>query len=181
MRKHLLITSLSALCVLGGSVAAWASMTAGLGPISDGVYQEWYPASSTHWTLVDDFKPCNGNTDYVTTTVAGRRDSYGISLSTVPATSTISAIEVGVCASSLFSAGTTSTIRLFYRWNGVDVFATSTYELSTSTVPVVLSPFVMFSGLSLPMSATSTLEIGTMYVTGTRGAKVSAMRAQITY
>jgi hypothetical protein len=184
-KRHVFsILGFSSAAFLLAVAAALATTTAGLGPIADGTYLSWLPSPATstdHYVLVDDFKPCNGNTDYVYTSSSTNKDSYFVSLSTVPVTSTINTIMLGTCASSLLSTGTTSSIRLFYRWNGVDVFASSTYVLSTSTLPVVLSPTTTFSGLSLPMSASSTLEIGVEFISGTRGAKVSAMRAQLTY
>lgn len=158
---------------------SFASTTATLLPTSEGTYQQWSPNSgSGHYTRVDD-ATCNGNTDFVRETTTGQRDSYGISLTSIPSGATISAIEIFPCASKNTSGGTNTTFNVFYRLNGADSADAGGYSLSTTT-PADLTSTV-FSGLSTVKDGSTTLEIGGVFTAGNRGAKMSRMGVIVTY
>ena len=87
---------------------ASASTTGILVPTYEGYYKEWKPSTgSTHYTLVDE-TPCN-STDYNATTTIAKRDSYGISLSTVGNGAYISQIDIQPCASRQTTGTGTAT------------------------------------------------------------------------
>ena len=149
-------------------------------PIGDGTYSEWSTSSSSpHFVLVDE-AACNGNADYVYTSTIGQRDSYDIDLSGIPDGQLITSIAIQPCASKRLALNKTATSSLdvFYRFNGVNSADQGDYSL-TGTTPFDLAT-TTFSGLWLPKTATSTLEIGAVLAGGTAGAKVSRIAAFIT-
>jgi hypothetical protein len=163
--------------VQAGSAAA--ATTATLLPIADGVNTSWTPKSgATHYTMVDE-SACNGTTDYVSETTVGERDSYRVSLTSVPANAQITDIAVVPCASRNSSGGGSSVMNVFYRWNGSQSADQGGYSL-TGTAPAQLST-TTFSGLSLVNIASSTLEVGAVYTSGTKGARLSRLATVITY
>ncbi|MBZ5722929.1 MAG: hypothetical protein LAO03_21520 [Acidobacteriia bacterium] len=157
---------------------ASASTTGILVPTYEGYYKEWKPSTgSTHYTLVDE-TPCN-STDYNATTTIAKRDSYGISLSTVGNGAYISQIDIQPCASRQTTGTGTATSNVFYRYNGVDSSDAGNYALS-GTTPVQLAT-TTFSSLNLFKTATSTLETGMIYSAGDKGARLSRIATKVTY
>ncbi len=160
-------------------LSASASTTATLMPTSDGTYTQWTPnAGATHYTQVDE-TTCNGLTDYVSETTVGERDSYGVSLSSVPNGSIIMNIQITPCASRNSNGGGTATMDVFYRYNSTNSADAGAYAI-TGTTPAALSA-TNFSSLTLLKSATSTLEIGSVCSAGTKGARLSRLATVITY
>lgn len=174
--------------ISGGIVAVAATLMASfvladvsgsLLPSSDGSYSQWTPKSgSTHYTMVDE-SSCNGTTDYNYTATVGSRDSYGVSLGSVPNGSTITAIEITPCASRNSSGGGSATMNVYYRYSGVDSSDAGNYALS-GTTPVNLTSTV-FSGLSLAKDSGSTLQAGAVLSAGTKGARLSRIAVKVTY
>lgn len=164
---------------IGSTFTANAAVTGTLLPTSDGTYTAWTPSAGvTHFTLVDE-APCNGTTDYVWTKGAGNRDSFGVSLSSVPLGATITNISIVPCASRDANGGGSSVLNVFYRYNGVNSSDQGSYAL-TGTTPVSLGAST-WSGLSFVKTSTSTLEIGAVYTSGTKGARVSRIGTVLTY
>lgn len=165
--------------VLGGllaiffAYAAFADVTGDILPSADGAYASWTPSAGTaHYALVDE-SSCNGTTDYVYTTAVGNRDAYKVSLSSVPNYSTITGVHITPCASRNSNGGGSSTMNVFYRFNGTDSSDAGNYAL-TGTTPVALST-TAWSGLSLAKVSTSAMEIGAVLSAGTKGARLSRM------
>ena len=158
---------------------AFANTTNQIVPTSDGAYREWNPTSGTVHRYMIDETPCNGTTDYNWTTTVGKRDSYGVSLYSVPNGSLITAIEIAPCASRNNTGGGSSVMNVFYRYNGVDSSNLGNYSL-TGITPAELTP-VSFGGLSLVKSASSALQIGAVLTSGNKGARLSRIAATITY
>lgn len=156
-----------------------ADSTGFLFPVSDGNYLQWTPVTrSAHYAMVDE-AACNGTTDYNYTNTVGRRDSYGIDLSAIPNGSIITQIIINPCASNNKTGGGSSTMNVFYRWNGADSADAGNYAL-TGTTPIVLSD-TNFSGLSLAKNSSSALEIGAVLSAGTKGSRVSRLRTLLVY
>ncbi len=167
---------LSLLAIAG---VASALTTSSLVPVSDGNYTSWTPNSgASHFALVDE-ATCNGTTDYNSTNTVGNRDSYGISLATVPNGSVITDIAITPCASRNSAGGGSSTMNVFYRMNGTNSSDAGGYAL-TGTTPAGLSAST-FSSLNILKTSTSTLESGAVYSAGTRGARLSRIGTVITY
>lgn len=168
---------LAALLIAG---AAYASVVSGILPTSNGSYAAWStsPAGSTRYQMVDE-SSCNGTTDYNFTTTTGNRDSYGISLAGVPNGAVVTDIAITPCASKNSGGGSNSTLNVFYRWNGTDSADAGSYSL-TGTTPVGLSA-TTFSGLTFDKRSWNTAQIGAVYSTGTKGARLSRIAADITY
>lgn len=178
--KKILVASTLAGIVAGGGYALFAlASTASLLPTSDGAYLQWSPSTgSTHYTLVDE-SSCNGTTDYNYTNTVGNRDSYGLNLAGIPDGSTITQIDITPCASKNKSGGSSSVMNVFYRWNGANSADAGNYSLS-GTTPVGLAA-TSFTGLSLVKSTSSSLQIGAMLSSGTKGARLSRIAATVTY
>src|SRR3989344_266806 len=179
-RKNLLIggTILTALTVLLVQVVL-ADVTCALLPVSDGAYLQWTPKTgTTHYTMVDE-SSCNGTTDYNSTNTVGNRDSYGVSLASVPNGSTITAIEITPFASRTKTGRDSATMNVFYHFSGVNSADAGNYAL-TGTTPTQLVA-TTFSGLSLVKGSSSTLQIGTVLSAGTKGARLSRIAVLVTY
>jgi hypothetical protein len=158
---------------------AFGATSGTLYPTSDGNYKQWTPnAGAVHYTQVDE-ATCNGTTDYVSETTVGERDSYGISLSSIPNGSTITNIQITPCASRNSNGGGSSTMNVFYRFNGVNSADAGAYAL-TGTTPAALAA-TNFASLALARGSSSTLEIGSVYSAGTKGARLSRIATVITY
>ena len=166
--------------ILGlGVLVAQAATTASILPTVDGAFTSWTPSTGTsHFANVDE-SSCNGVTDYNSTTVVGNRDSYSVSLSPVPNGATVTTISITPCASNNTSGGTSSTFKVFYRYNGANSADGSAYTLSGITPTGLAS--TNFSSLSFVKGSTSTLEIGGVLSAGTKGARLSRMAVVITY
>jgi hypothetical protein len=159
--------------------SAFAADSSMLLPTSVGNYSAWTPSTgTTHYTLVDE-TPCNGVADYNSTTVVGNRDSYGVSLASIPDGVTITAINIKPCASNNTSGGSASTMNVFYRLNGTNSSDGGAYA-TTGTTPVDLAT-TTFGGLLKLKNASSTLEIGAVYSAGTKGVRLSRIATVITY
>lgn len=178
LERFIIMSLLAAGFLLQAGIAA-AATTGNLLPTTDGVNTSWTPKSgATHYTMVDETS-CNGTTDYVSETTAGERDSYRVSLASVPANAEITSIALVPCASRNTSGGGSSVMNVFYRFNGAASADQGAYAL-TGTTPTQLAT-TTFSGLSLTNIASSTLEVGAVYTSGTRGARLSRLAAVITY
>ncbi len=168
-----------ALAALALAPVAWATVTGSLLPASDGTYKTWTTSAGTiHYTLVDE-TTCNGLTDYNKTSTVGNRDSYGVNLAAVPNGATITQISITPCASRNAGGTGSSTMNLFYRYNGLNSADSGAYALS-GTTPTNLAA-TNFSGLSITKTAASTLQIGAVYSAGTLGARLSRLATVITY
>ncbi len=158
--------------------ALFAATTASLLPAGEGTYLQWTPKSgTTHSAMVDEIS-CNGATDYVSTTVTGKRDSYTVSLSSIPDGSTITAVTVTPCASKNKSSGS-SVMNVFYRLNGTNSADQGAYSL-TGTTPSALSG-ATYSGLSIVKNASTSLEVGAVLTSGTAGVRLSRIATVVTY
>lgn len=156
-----------------------ADTTSTLLPTSDGNYLQFNTSSgSTHYTLVDE-SSCNGNTDFNRETTTGQRDSYGVSLSSIPSGSQITQIALTPCASKNTNGGQNTTMNVFYRLNGVNSSDAGGYTLTTTT-PSDLSA-TSFSSLSTIKTSSTTLESGAVFTAGNRGLKLSRLATVITY
>jgi len=157
----------------------FADQTATLLPFSDGFYSQWDPKTGTsHFAMVDETS-CNGTTDFNKTTIIGERDSYGISLSSIPNGATITQIAITPCASKALSGGVNSTMNIFYRFNGSNSADAGNYSL-TGTTPVLLSA-TSFGSLATVKGASSTLEIGALLSGGAKGVRLSQISTMLTY
>lgn len=147
-------------------------------PSRDGTYAQWTPSSGiTHYTMVDELT-CNGTIDYNRTTTVGQRDSYVVSVSGIPDGSKITRINITPCASSN-SSGSSSTMKVFYRFNGTNSADAGNYALG-GTTPRTLAA-TSFTGLSLIKSGSAMLEIGAIYTSGSNGVRLSHLVTVITY
>ncbi len=150
-----------------------------LNPSADGTYTAWTPKSgTTHYTMVDEAS-CNGTTDYVSTATVGARDSYTVSLAGVPDNATITDIAIRPCASRNSSGGGSSVMNVFYRLNGANSADAGAYAL-TGTTPANLAT-TTFSGLSVTKTSSTALELGAVYSSGTKGARLSKIAVAVTY
>jgi hypothetical protein len=160
------------------AATVFASTTSTLVPTADGTFKQWTPSTGTsHFALVDE-TACN-TTDYNSTNTAGNRDSYSIDISSIPAGSQITQIEIIPCASKNLNGGSASLLNVFYRFDGVNSADAGSYSLSaTSPAPLATTTF---SGLALNRIASSTLEVGAVLTSGSKGAKLSKISTVITY
>lgn len=183
MGKTKLFLSASLLVVFAAVVGlhtVTAATSAVLLPDGDGAYSQWTPNSgSTHYTRVDETN-CNGTTDYNRETTVGERDSYTVSLATVPTAATITQIEIVPCASRNTTGSGSSTLNVFYRYSGADSADAGGYALPTGITPQQLAT-TTFSGLDMDKGASSTLQIGAVYSSGNRGIRLSRIATVITY
>jgi hypothetical protein len=165
---------------VGFGAIAHGALTSTIYPVSDGTYTSWTPkAGAVHYTQVDE-TTCNGTTDYVSETTAGERDSYGVSLAGIPTGATITNIALTPCASrNSGGGGGSATLNVFYRFNGVNSADQGSYAL-TGTTPTNLAT-TNFSSLALTKGSTSTLEVGAVYTSGTKGARLGRLATVITY
>lgn len=179
MKRALSFAALSVATLVATSVV-FADTTASILPTADGTYLQWTPKSGTvHYTQVDE-STCNGTTDYNSTATVGNRDSYVVSLASVPTNATITSIAITPCASrNSGGGGGSATLKVFYRFSGVDSADAGSYAL-TGTTPTALSA-TTFSSLALVKNASSTLEVGAVYSAGTKGARLGRIATVITY
>lgn len=189
MLRHsrVLVASLVATTLFAGY--ALAAQTGFLFPVMDGYYEDWDTSEQTsdHYTLVDDEFSCNGNQDYIYTIAPGGpppvtgRDSFKLNLSSIPNGSTITKIEILPCASSYRSGPfyTESTLDTFYRYGGSNSQGVS-YTLSESTTTVELATST-WDNLGISKFESTDIQIGVKHMAGSRGSKVSRLRAILTY
>jgi hypothetical protein len=166
------------LALLSTFAVAYAVSSGTLLPTGAGNYSAWTPSTgAVHYTLVDEAS-CNGTTDYVSTIVVNNRDSFTVSLAGIPDGAVITAIAVAPCASK-GAGGGTDTMKVFYRLNGVNSADSSSYTLS-GTTPTNLAT-TTYSSLLVSKAATTTLEAGAVYISGTKGARLSRLATIVTY
>jgi hypothetical protein len=159
---------------------ALAATTASLFPVGEGINLAWTPSAGVaHYTMVDE-TTCNGVTDYVSETTVGDRDSYQVSLATVPTGAVITGVAITPCASRNSTGGGSSMFNVFYRLNGAASADAGAYSLPTGTTPIVRST-TTFSGLTTTKNASTTLEVGAVYATGTKGVRLSNLATVVTY
>jgi hypothetical protein len=171
--------TLASMMFFASAGAASAATTATLLPTGDGFYKQWTPsAGATHYTLVDE-AACNGVTDYNKTAILGQRDSYTVSLASVPNGSVITNIALTPCASRNTGGGGSATMNVFYRYSGTNSADAGAYALAGIT-PTGLAT-TNYAALAHLKSASSTLEVGAVYSAGTRGVRVSRLATVITY
>ncbi len=165
------------LLAVGAFFVANALSTSDLLPSGVGAYSAWTPSTgTTHYTLVDE-SSCNGVTDYVYTSTVGNRDSYSVSLSSVPNGATITGVAITPCASRNVS-NKSSVMNVFYRLNGVNSADQGSYSL-TGTTPVSLATAYYYPYTT--KTSTTTLEVGAVLTSGTGGARLSRVAAVVTY
>lgn len=181
MKKVLLSIISLFLLALIAVPSVHAATTSTLLPTADGTYTQFTPTGggSGHFDKVDE-SSCNGTTDYNRTTVVGERDSYALSLSSVPNNSLITAITLTPCASRQANGGVNPVMNLFYRLNGVNSSDLGSYTLNGTLTPVDLSS-TSFSGLSTVKTGSTTLEVGAVLTSGTKGVRLSRLATVIIY
>jgi hypothetical protein len=158
---------------------ASAATTSALLPLSDGSNTAFTPSSgTTHYTLVDE-TTCNGNTDYNSTNVVGNRDSYNVSVSSIPNGSIINSVSITPCASRNSNGGGSSTLNVFYILNGTSSSDSGNYALSGTNPSNLASTNINVS--QIVKSPATTLQIGAIYSAGTKGAKLSRISATVNY
>lgn len=161
------------------SSSAYAAVTGSILPTGDGYSLQWTTSTGTaHYTLVDE-TTCNGLTDYVQTTTVGQRDAFTTSLSSVPDGSTITSIAIKPCASRVSGGGANPVMNLFHRFDGVNSADSGAYSL-TGTTPAELAT-TTFAGLSKVKGSTTTLQVGAVLTSSTKGARLSRLSTVITY
>ncbi|MBI3588934.1 MAG: hypothetical protein HY093_00765 [Candidatus Liptonbacteria bacterium] len=162
-------------------IKIYADTTADLLPVLNGFYSAWTASSGSStlkYTLVDETS-CNGNTDYIYTTATNNRESFSINLSSVPNGSAITAIEITPCASNHLSGSGTSNVNVFYRLNGSDSGDDGEYYLSgTTPTDQVPYEFLLIPNIK---NGSTTLQSGFVFVSGSKGARVSRLSTKITY
>ncbi len=191
------IILLSALC----GTNAQAAFTGSLLPIGSGLYTEWMPSdiSQANYKLVKESN-CDGNATYVSVTKYGKKDSYQVSLSGIPAGSLITNITVTPCASmdstnDYGGAGlvfVSSTMDVFYVLDGVELaqswtggsFGDGRYYFTefvgSSVSPVSLNPAVSNSNITVTQN--TNLQVGVRSTHRNRnGVRLSNIRVQLTY
>ncbi|OGH62129.1 MAG: hypothetical protein A2848_01480 [Candidatus Magasanikbacteria bacterium RIFCSPHIGHO2_01_FULL_50_8] len=148
-------------------------------PTGDTGYNEWWAATSTHYTAVSD--NCNSSDiTYVSTTSTNATEVYtnsAFGFPGVPDGAKITTIEIGHCL-SFADFGATSTVDIFYRYNS----ATSTVDTVTPTGFSSPSGFSTSTwSLSDIKSSTSTIDFGFRLASGTKGAKLYATQMLVSY
>lgn len=161
------------------ATVAYADTTSPTGLFADGFYQQWTPSSGTaHYSLVNE-SPCDGNTTYNSTNAVGNRDSYVANLAQVPSGAQITQIDITPCAAKNKSGPGNSTMNVFYRLAGVQSADAGNYALSgTSPTDLAASSF---TGLSVIRGVSTSLELGAVLSSGTKGARLSRIYAVVTY
>jgi hypothetical protein len=131
-KKALLAIAIFVACFGFVTKSVFASSTGIIFPTSDGNYLQWTPSTGvTHYTLVDE--TARNTTDYVFSNTTSQRDSYGVNISSIGNGASISQIGITPCASrSSGSGGGSSTMDVFYRYNGADSSVTGSYALRNS-------------------------------------------------
>ena len=116
MRYAISASIISAALAMSAISVASAATTGVLLPSADGTYKQWTPNSgTTHYTRVNE-STCDGNTSYNSTDVVSNRDSYAVTISSIPVGSTITEIDISPCASRDASGGTSPVMNVFYRF-----------------------------------------------------------------
>jgi hypothetical protein len=157
-----------------------ANTTPELLPTGDGTYVQWSTSTGSSHSVNVDESTCNGVTDYNYTNTVGNRDSYTLSLASIPDGSTITAIAITPCASKNATTST-STLDVFYRFGTTNSADMGSYQLTgTSTTPIQLAT-TTYSGLSHLKGAASTLQIGAVLSSGSAGARLSRVSAIVTF
>jgi hypothetical protein len=141
--------------------------------------------SSLNFKLVDETS-CNGNADYVWTKTAGARDSYRVSLASIPDHALITEIRVTPCASRHFGSKdpVDPTFVAFYRWNGaLGQPTTFPWSLPDQLAPAPLPMPAQVIRMHREKLANSSLEIGVELVSDPkqRGMRLSRVAVTITY
>lgn len=177
-RKNVLLGVLITFGILAGAGVAIASTAVQLLPSGVGSLNQFTTTgSSTHYMNVDE-STCNGLTDYNQTSTVGRRDSYAVSLSGIPDGAVITSVAIVPCAGRAVTGGTNPVMNVFYRWNGATSTDAGAYAISLGT-PANLATTTY--SVSLTKNASSTLEIGAVLTSGTKGIRLSRERVTLTY
>jgi titin len=92
----------------------------------------------------------------------------------------VTQIAIKPCASRNSAGGGSSQLDVFYRFNGANSADAGAYAVPTGTTPADLAT-TTFSGLSLLQGTSSTLEIGAVYTSGTKGLRLSRIASTVTY
>lgn len=133
------VGTLAFLAVAAFAQAALADTTSTLLPVSDGAFVQWATSSgTTHYTLVDE-ATCNSDTDYTYANTVGKQDSYGVSIASIPNGATITSISATPCASRNANGSGSSTLNLFYVYNGIKSANGTGYALGGSIKPTTLA------------------------------------------
>jgi fibronectin type 3 domain-containing protein len=179
MKKHAIVFAGIATTLFVASIV-FADATQLLMPTANGSLRQFTPSAGTNHAALVDEAVCNGTTDYNRTTTVGHRDSYTISLATVPNGALITDVALKPCASRQSTGGGSATLNVFYRLNGATSSDAGAYALPTGTTPVELAT-TTYSSLTIDKTSTSTAESGVVYTSGTKGVRVSRLAAYITY
>lgn len=166
------------MCLLLTAQSAMAASIS-LSPTSNGYINQWTSSGAfANWVNVAD-AACDGLTDFNQTSAVGNIDAYKVDLSAIPNGSNITSIAVEGCYANQFSVGTNSTPQVFYRWNGSNSGFVSLPLPSSNSI--FLTNRNTWSSLSFSKTTSSELEIGIKYRSGSKGLRVSQMRAIVDY
>ncbi|MCK6549860.1 DUF4215 domain-containing protein, partial [Myxococcota bacterium] len=144
---------------------------------ADGVYRDWTSSTGAaqHFTMLT--ADCSGAT-YLFTTVAGRRESFIVPVTAVPAGAVITEVEVTPCAAS--HTGAAASFSTFLRVDDVQTADGAPYSVSGTTMTTLattrfdLSPDVV-------RLATTTLEAGVVLSGGTGGVRLGGLSVRVRY
>ena len=165
--------------LLTPSLASAASTTSPLYPTATGTLSQWKANTAVpNWSTVDEAS-CNGVTDYASSTTVGKRDSYSISLSSIPDSAMITSIFLVPCASRDQTGVGSTQLDVFYKYNGATSSDKGAYA-PPGTTPSALATS-SWQQLTHIKTSTSTFEIGMGYTSGTKGGRLSRITAQLAY
>jgi hypothetical protein len=143
----------------------YAASTSSLSPTSDGSYTQWSPSSgSTHYTMVNETPCSTGDSDYVLGLHWGTniRDSYQLTITSIPNGSTITRVDVTVCYADNVTYGGVGGFQTFARINTTNTDSGSTIAVAdglpkSSTTQQIDVPDTVKDSLT-------TLEIGVLKI-----------------
>lgn len=177
-RKKILLGAVLIIVAGLGMTVAEAASQLSLLPSGVGNYNQFTTVgTSTHYLNVDE-ATCNGLTDYNQTSTVGNRDAYAVSLAGIPDGAKITSIAISPCAGRAVTGGTNPVMNVFYRWNGANSADAGAYAISLAT-PASLATTTY--GVALTKNATSTLEIGAVLTSGTKGIRLSREAVVVSY
>ena len=175
--KKLLIgfTFLGTLATVGAVNTSWIT------PTANGTFSSWVSSSTLpKFTLVDE-STCNGNVDYVSTHTINARESYTISLTSIPDGSIINAVYVAPCALQDAETTATSSISMFSVVNGVSSSYTGTYFLKGTSTPSSYS-YAYIRNTPVVKNTSTKIEAGVVLTSGPiGGARLSRIATVVSY
>lgn len=153
-----------------------------LPPTGDTAIRQWavstVSTSTPHYTLVDEVG-YNGSTDYVRSATSGYMEMYQVDLSSIPNGATVTNVAV-----QSFVRNDAVGLPPMYTDGVIQVAVSSsaiTYWSPTTTLQDSYATHTFSQPMAFVKTATSSLMIGVRYVSGFKGARLSAINALITY